>query len=191
MMDTPAWWDASIAVAVVTAVLLVAGVNKVLWPGSAARAMRGFRVVEREDPVYGRILGVGEIALGLWLFSGIALLAAATAIALLFAAFAVLTARAVWRGDTFACACFGGSSDRPISTFTVSRAVGLAVLALGIVLFEEGMPLAPARFVELLVASAAVLLALGMYKTHTMTEQVVYRAMDPSVRYLRRGSNSQ
>src|SRR5438093_10023371 len=64
------------------------GTAKVLRPGAAAEAIRSFGFLARARPAYGVALGAVEVALGVFLASAAAPLAAATAAAVLLTLFA-------------------------------------------------------------------------------------------------------
>lgn len=130
------------------AVLFFSGGTKLLDPAPAAAAMARFGVVRRARAAHARALGVGEVLLGAALLvpqRGFSVLALAAAAAL-FALFAALQAKALRRGERFACGCFG-DDDEPISSRSVARTAALcaaAVAAAAVAWRGEGPSFAPA-----------------------------------------------
>jgi hypothetical protein len=114
----------------VAGVLLTAAVVKLRAPQAAAIAMQNFGVVRRARPRYGRLLGLVEASVGLTVLVLRSSPWPAAAAVLLFVAFAVLIARALGRGATFACGCLSSKEDE-IGIPTLVRALVLAVVALG------------------------------------------------------------
>ena len=110
--------------------------------GGAMLAAGAAKVVAREQwPAQAREMGAPrwvipilpwcELAIGAALIVGTGDLrrVAATAAALLLAAFSVQIARILRRGQRPMCACFGSWSARPLSARHLSRNLGLVLLA--------------------------------------------------------------
>ena len=108
-------------------------------------------------PVGARLVPIAELvvaaALVAWPPIG-AVLAGA-----LLLAFTVVLVRAVRRGVTVGCACFGGAAWRPVSIREIARNIGLLVLA-GIAV--KGRPTVPGVADVVLVTTAAAMAAVGL-----------------------------
>ena len=112
------------------AVFVASGVSKLTRPFGAALALSQFGIVRSVRISLGRLLGAVELALGVaLLLLPAASVAFACAFALL-AVFTVLLARALARGETFECACFG-AHGAPIGAPTLVRTAVLMLAAAG------------------------------------------------------------
>lgn len=113
-------------------VFLLSGTVKLRRPALAALAMVDFGVARKTVPALGLALGAVEVMLGaallLRVFPGAALVVAGV----LLTAFAAVIARAVARGDSFPCFCFG-DAEGSISWWTFARTAALAALAVVLV----------------------------------------------------------
>ena len=168
----------AVALAAVPAVLLVwAGVEKLRRPFPASLAIVRFGLATRVRPAVGRAAGAIEVAAGALLLvrpqSPWAYVPAATLLLL----FVFLLARAVGRGERFACACFGAGENDPIAPVTVLRTAVLLALCIGGLAWTELASLRPAYGVGYLeaVTTACVLLAslqlaLTINSTHPFRE---------------------
>jgi Methylamine utilisation protein MauE len=120
----------TIGVGLVGAVLLLSGFSKLRHPIAAALAIVRFGLLPSVHVWAGRLAGVLEIAVAMglvvWPTVAFPLLAA---IALL-TFFVVLIVKALIRGDTFHCACFGAHGE-PISLATLARTLALSFVAIG------------------------------------------------------------
>jgi hypothetical protein len=119
------------------AVLVVSGTAKLRSPGSLERAMESLRV---PAPLAGRpvrlLLPWAEVAFGVALLvtTGPALLAVASLVLALLAAYLVLVVVAVRRPEPADCGCFGALGDPRVTPVTVVRNVLLVVAATATVL---------------------------------------------------------
>jgi Methylamine utilisation protein MauE len=116
------------ATGLLVVVFLWSGAAKVAKPFGAALALTRFRLARHVRPAAARAIGAGELALSFALLldpRGTWSLAAA---AVLLAVFTAVVARAVRAGEAFPCACFG-HEQRPISTLTLVRNLGLVAVA--------------------------------------------------------------
>ena len=114
-----------LAAAVVGAVLVYAGVSKMLagreWPRAAQRL--------GVPPLLTRFVMIAEIVIGLGAVLGDSLQRVfLVAAAVLLTAFTVLLVVQLRGDDRPPCACFGGSSQRPIGARDIVRNVSLLVL---------------------------------------------------------------
>lgn len=123
----------ALGVVALSVVFMWSGLAKLRDPWIAAMAMVDFGVIARPRVVLGRALAVGEFALGLTLAASLwapgwaaAIIASVTALVL--AIFTVLIARALRRGASFACYCFG-HGDGDISRAALARTAALTALA--------------------------------------------------------------
>jgi hypothetical protein len=110
------------------AIFAWSGLVKLRRPTLAAMSMVDFGVVRRVNPTLGWLLGAVEltlaIVLALRLLPRITLLLSA----MLLWLFTIVIARSLWRGETFACFCFG-DADSKLSRWTLLRTSTLALLA--------------------------------------------------------------
>lgn len=110
------------------AIFAWSGLVKLRRPTSAAMSMVDFGIVHRVQPALGWSLGAVELSLAvvlaLKLYPQLTLLLAA----MLLWLFTIVIARSLWRGDTFACFCFG-ETDSELSRWTLLRTGTLALLA--------------------------------------------------------------
>lgn len=109
-------------------VFALAAAPKLRRPALAALAMVDFRVTRRAHPALGAALGGAEAAVAVALASGVAPAVSLAAAALLLWAFVALIARALARGESFACWCFGETAEG-LSRRTLARTAALAALA--------------------------------------------------------------
>lgn len=109
-------------------VFAASSIPKLRRPSLAAMAIVDFRVSRRVRPGWGMTLGAFEAILATSLAARIALGLAMTASALLLWLFAALIARSLLTGQRFACFCFG-ETDSELSTWSLLRTTGLAVVA--------------------------------------------------------------
>jgi uncharacterized membrane protein YphA (DoxX/SURF4 family) len=104
------------------------GTSKLRKPALAAWAMVDFGVVRHVRPVLGILLGILEIVLAFFLAVGIFSQITLVVVSGLLLVFTVLITRSLWRGDQFACFCFG-ESDSEMSKWTLARTAALFLLA--------------------------------------------------------------
>lgn len=107
---------------------LIAGAVKVRRPLLASLTIVDFRLARRAPLATGLLHGVGELALGLWLVSGLAPQLACVVAAITLIGFVALITRSLHRGDRFPCRCFG-DGESELSVATALRTAGLAVAA--------------------------------------------------------------
>ena len=122
-----AWLDLACR-AIVAAVLLVAGVPKLMDPVSFAEAIDNYRILPRTlvAPLALLVPPV-EIVTALALLTGIAKRGAALISLILLGVFAVAIAQAVIRGIDIDCGCFGAAENAQASWWGVTRNAGLMV----------------------------------------------------------------
>jgi uncharacterized membrane protein YphA (DoxX/SURF4 family) len=140
----------------VAAIFLAAGVHKLRRPGHSAEAVARFGLPRLAGKGYVRLLGGVETLVAMAIVAPPMARAGAVACAVLATTFTVLTARAYWRGDRFACSCLSASSE-PISRLTVARAAALLVAA-AVVAVLPGTTTVPDR--PALLAAVALAAAL-------------------------------
>lgn len=105
-------WIATACRLVLSAVLIVAGVEKIPDPAASVRAVRAYEVLpEVIVPGVGFGLPLLEIAVGLLLAAGFLTRWAAAVSAVLLTAFVIGIASAWARGLTIDCGCFGGGGQ--------------------------------------------------------------------------------
>jgi Methylamine utilisation protein MauE len=152
----------AVALAAVPAVVLVwSGVEKLRHPFPASLAIVRFGLAKRVRPEVGRGAGAIEVAAGALLLVRPHSPWAYGPAAALLAVFVFLLARAVGRGERFACACFGAGESDSITPVTVLRTAALLALCVGGLAWTElaslGSPGGPEQLQA--VATACVLLA--------------------------------
>ena len=125
------------AAVVVGAVLLAAGLPKVLRPGVFAAQIADYGIVrQRLTGFLARLISCSELAAGVMLLAGLFappwLRQAGAALATtLFVLFLAALGSAYTRGRSIACACFGGSSTEleTVGAHSIVRTASLLVLA--------------------------------------------------------------
>jgi hypothetical protein len=163
----------AVALASVPALLLVwAGVEKLRRPFPASLAIVRFGLAKRVRPRVGRAAGAVELA------AGVALMARPQspwtympAAALLFV-FVFLLARAVGRGERFACACFGARETDSITPVTILRTAVLLALCVGGLAWTQLASLRPpdgAGYLQAVAASCVLLASLHLAATISST----------------------
>lgn len=110
----------------VALVFAVSGAAKLHRPRLAALSLLDFGVVSRASTAYGRLLGGAELALGLWIASGIFAPVALSVAGGLFIVFTALLARALRDNRSFPCFCLGDS------TSAISKAALVRACLLGL-----------------------------------------------------------
>lgn len=114
--------------------LTVSGIAKAKDRASTAAAIVNLKL-DRWLPLKAtsRLLPWGEIALAAWLFlvPGWSSILGGIAAVILFAAYWLVIARAVFTGNTASCNCFGGASEAPVSAYTLTRNTALLGAAIG------------------------------------------------------------
>lgn len=111
-------------------VFVWSGVAKLHHRRLAGMAVAEFMHFRRVHPLYGVTLGVSEVGLGIALVVGPVREFASVVAALVLAAFCIVLARSLARGDRFPCYCFG--SDSALSIASLARTAGLGLLAAGL-----------------------------------------------------------
>lgn len=97
---------------VLAAVLIYAGLTKVVEPDGARNAILAYRVFDAGlATVLGWALPIGELVIGLLLLVGLFVRWAGLATALLMMAFVIGIASVWMRGYNIDCGCFGGGGD--------------------------------------------------------------------------------
>jgi len=104
------------------------GITKLRQPLLAAMAMVDFGVVRRVQPVLGYLLGAVETLLALGLAFKLLPRLTLSITFFLLCVFTLLIARSLWRGEDFACFCFG-ESDSKLSKWTLARTGSIALFA--------------------------------------------------------------
>jgi hypothetical protein len=152
----------AVALAAVPAVVLLwAGVEKLRRPFPASLAIVRFGLAKRVRPEVGRGAGAIEVAAGALLLVRPQSPWAYVPAAALLLVFAFLLARAVGRGERFACACFGAGEHDSITPATVARTAVLLAFCLGGLAWVQVASLRPSYGAGYLqaVATTCVLLA--------------------------------
>lgn len=104
------------------------GIVKLRQPPLAAMTIVDFGVARRVRPRLGLALGAIELLLSLALATRVFPLSSLSVATVLLWLFALLIARSLWSGESFACFCFG-DADSQLSGLTLARTVGLALLS--------------------------------------------------------------
>jgi Methylamine utilisation protein MauE len=120
--------SSAVAAGLLVVVFAWSGATKIARPFGAAVALTRFRLARHVRPDAARAIGLGELALAVALLLDPAGIGSLVAAAVVLAAFSAVVARAVRAGETFPCACFG-NEQRPLSTATIVRNLGLLAVA--------------------------------------------------------------
>jgi hypothetical protein len=155
------------------------GIAKVGDRRGTALAFRDFGLPFRNRFRAGELLAATECATASVLLAGWRLavcywLGLISAV-LLSGAFVAVLARALGRGETFACRCFG-AGDKPISNWTLARAITLLIIGMtGLVIGPPAAPIELRDAVTVLLASVS-----GVFLTATVAVlPTVWRPLDP------------
>ena len=129
MVDSGIWLLAAFD-AVVSALLINAGVAKLVAPGPLGRAATEVLAVPRRviGPPVVRGLGVVEVIVAVALLVLPARLAAAIACSLLGCCFVAVGIVGVLRRSSVPCGCFGGASQQPLGWANIGLGAVLAVV---------------------------------------------------------------
>jgi hypothetical protein len=163
-----------VGVFVLVWVLVWSGLAKLRDPSGAAQAMVGFRLIRKATPRWGSIASLIELVLaGALVLSLVAgptamLRSFLTATALLLVGFSFLIGRSLWRGESFACYCFG-RSDAPVTLRAFARAISLSILSA--VLAFVGPP-SSNSYGGVVLESAAAAAAIGVTVSLALLAQV-------------------
>lgn len=114
-------------------VLVATGIGKLLDLVGFANVISTYQVFSPSFPLYfiGLLISVGEVILGVWLFSGKYLKWAALLALLMHLSYAAWSAFALFRGLKLAnCGCFGVFLARPLSISTVYEDLFMSLLCL-------------------------------------------------------------
>jgi methylamine dehydrogenase accessory protein MauD len=146
------------------AVLVVAGVAKLLDGDGSRRALAGFGVPARLVRPLALALPPLELAIGIALVPVETAVAAAIAAAVLFGAFAVAIGLALARGERPDCHCFGALHSAPAGPLALARNVALGALAATVAVAGPGDSLADvdATSAGIAVAVLALLTLVGL-----------------------------
>lgn len=120
------------------ALFLVTGVAKLVSGEAFVEAVAGYGIVPTAavDLVASAAI-VGEVALGVWLASGLGRRAALEMAAGCLVAFSGVIALAWWRGAAGDCGCFAGITESQIGLGTVLRNAALAAIAVNAAVVER------------------------------------------------------
>lgn len=120
------------------ALFLVTGVAKIVSGEAFVEAVAGYGLVPTAavDLVASAAI-VGEVALGVWLASGLGRRAALGTAAGCLVAFSGVIAVAWWRGAAGDCGCFAGITESQIGLGTVLRNAALAAIAVNAAVVER------------------------------------------------------
>ena len=154
------------------AALVWAGEQKLRRPFPASVALVRFGVLERVRPGSGRAAGFVEAGAGLSLLAFPLTPWAYVVPALLFAVFVFWLSRALLRHERFSCACFGSHEQRPISVWTLTRAIALLALSVGSlswVALAKTPGLSAMTQIDAIAAVAALLALLYLLSTISAT----------------------
>lgn len=122
-----------VAIWFLAGVFLWSGITKLQRPALAAMAMVDFGIVRRVYPWLGRALGAVEVLLAVALVLRVQLRTVLACTAGLLCIFVALIVRSLWRGQQFACFCFG-DADAQLSRLTLIRTLFLTLLAVSLTL---------------------------------------------------------
>jgi Methylamine utilisation protein MauE len=163
----------AVALAAVPALTLVwAGVEKLRRPFPASLAIVRFGLARRVRPEVGRAAGAIEVAAGTLLVARPQSPWAYVPAAALLFVFAFLLARAVRRGERFACACFGAGEDDSIGPATVVRTAVLLAFSIGGLAWVEVASLRPsygAGYLQAIATTCVLLASLHLVATINST----------------------
>lgn len=163
----------AVALAAVPALVLVwAGVEKLRHPFPASLAIVRFGLARRVRPEVGRAAGAIELAAGTLLLARPQSPWAYLPAAALLLAFVSLLARAVRRGERFACACFGARENDSITPVTVLRTSVLLAFSLGGLAWTTLASLRPpygVGYVQAVATTCVLLASLGLAATINST----------------------
>jgi copper chaperone CopZ len=139
LLMTMGSWDPALAMRLFMAGFFIAfSFFKLLDLAGFASAFRGYDVVARAVPGYGKVYPFLELALGLAYLANLAPLATNAVTAVIMAVGLIGVVRAVMSKQTIRCACLGTGFNLPMSTVTIIEnsvmlAMALAALAAGVV----------------------------------------------------------
>ncbi len=151
---------------ILASVFLVAGSAKLLSSGEFALAVHNYQLPPaKASAVVGRLLPPLEVVCGMLLVLGLGIRPVSAALASLLLVFAGAVAINLARGREIDCGCFGESTDRRLSGWTVVRNVALAAAAV-VVATESPAALALDRLLDVgqaggVGASEAIAIALA------------------------------
>ncbi|MFI6290852.1 MauE/DoxX family redox-associated membrane protein [Nonomuraea sp. NPDC050790] len=153
----------------------VAGVGKVVRPGSAARAAVQFRVMRKESAAFAVGLGAVELLTAAALLGPPPLATAGCAMAgLLSLSFIAISVPALARGDRFACGCLFGQAH--LSWVTPVRAAAMAAGALAaLVVYLTGAPAVNAGAVADAIGLTVLVIGLPAAFGTYLTVQAAHR----------------
>jgi len=146
-------------------VFFTAGVTKLLDPPGSRAALTGFGLPDWAVRPGAWLLPLAELAIAAGLLVRPSARVAAVTALLLLAAFAAGIVRAMARGESPDCHCFGQIHSEPVGARTLARNAGFAALALVIVVAGPRVALdswVSARSAAELVAIVAVATALAL-----------------------------
>jgi uncharacterized membrane protein YphA (DoxX/SURF4 family) len=134
---------------ILASVFLVAGFAKLLSSDEFALAVQNYDLLPaRASVVVARVLPALEIGCAVLLLLGLGIRPVSAVLALLLLVFAGAVAVNLARGREIDCGCFGASTERRLSRWTVVRNVALAAAAV-VVAVESPAALALDRVFEL------------------------------------------
>lgn len=148
------------------------GVAKLRQPVLTALAIADFGVIKRASRWMGLGLGGFEFALGSALITRVWPQTILIITGGLLWIFVILIAISLWRGQTFACFCFGDLSDT-LSRFTLWRTAGMAggaTFAVFAIEYPSTYPLTEFG-VQWLMAAAMLGIILVLYGIHNINRQ--------------------
>ena len=178
----------------VALVLVISGVQKVVAPGAATRAMRDAGLpVPRRGTTIGVVLGLVETGTGLAVFAAPHLISALW-LGGLYLALAAFLVRLRRHDATAGCGCFGAASAPPttahVAVNLASAGIALAAAAVGVPdvvdLVDEGAGVALPYGVLVVAGAGLVLLAPGLL---AQIDQIVRGDRPPSFGLARTASD--
>ncbi|HEX2675455.1 MAG TPA: MauE/DoxX family redox-associated membrane protein [Polyangiales bacterium] len=111
------------------AVLIYAGIPKLMDPGELAGAIQNYRVLPEYAPVLAVFVPVFELVIALGLLTTAFQRGACILAGLMLLVFALAMAQARARGIDLRCGCFGAALEAKVSWWTVARSGVLSLLA--------------------------------------------------------------
>lgn len=109
--------------------VLISGTTKLIEAAAFRRALSTYQIFSaRVARILTRALPLTELALAIWLLSGLAAKLSALAVMITLVAFTAVVAWNLARGVTFSCGCFG-SDHVPATWFTVLRNLPLIAVS--------------------------------------------------------------
>jgi uncharacterized membrane protein len=168
-------WFLSAASAAAAALLVNAGVAKLVAPGALARALAEAmpRAAGEPTAIAVRIFALAELLVGLALLVPAARRGAAVAVVAMGGLFAAFGMIGIARRSTIPCGCLGGTARHPLGVFNI--AFGLALLLIGAIQLVSAWPSRPGTSAAILLAAIGILCLCLWLHRRLIAELVLHR----------------